>query len=115
LAAAAPARPFFAGPSDVHGEITAVEVGAIHSIQGFLGFFIAAHGNESESARPAAGAVHHEVSFEDGAVRRESVLEIIFGSFEGKVSDKQFIVHAVMFFSFLESPVASESVPDRRV
>jgi hypothetical protein len=76
-----------------------------------LGFFLGAHGDESESARPAAFAIGHEVGFEDRAMRGESVLQIVFSSVEGEVPNKQFIIHAVVIFSFLESLVASESVP----
>ena len=97
LTASASARSFFAWPSDVHCKITAVQVSAIHSIHGFLRFFIAAHGNESEPARPAAGAIHHKVRFEDSTMRGESVLEIVFRGVEGEVPDKQFIIHAVVF------------------
>jgi hypothetical protein len=108
---AAAAGPFFTRPGDVNSEVPPVQTGAIHCIHGLLGFFLGAHGDESESARPAAVAVGHEIGLEDGAVRGESVLQIVFGGVEGEVSDKQFIIHAVILISFLESPAASESVP----
>jgi hypothetical protein len=88
------ARPFFASAGKVNGEVASVEVGAVHGTDGFLGFFFGAHGDESESARAAAVAIGHEVGFEDGAVRGESILEIVFGGVEGKISNKQFIIHA---------------------
>jgi hypothetical protein len=113
-AAAIPAtatRPFFTSASQINSEVTAVQISAIHRTDGFLSFFLCAHRNESETARPPAGAIGHEVRFEDGAVRGEGVLEIVFGGVEGEISDKQFIIHAVVFFSFLESLVASKSVP----
>jgi hypothetical protein len=109
--AAATTRAFFTSAGDIHSEVTAVQISAIHGTDGLLSFFLCAHGNEGETARPAAGAIGHEVGFEDGAVCGESVLEIVFGGVEGEISDKQFIIHAVVFFSFLESLVASESVP----
>jgi hypothetical protein len=31
-------------------------------------------------------------------VRRKRVLKIVFGCVEGKISDKQFIIHYVMFY-----------------
>ena len=102
---------FFARAGNIHREVSSVEAGAIQGIHGFLGFFLCAHGDESESARPAAVAIGHKVGFEDRAMRGESVLQIVFGGVEGEVSDKQFIIHAVVIYSFLESLVASESVP----
>jgi hypothetical protein len=110
-AAATTTGAFFARAGNIHREVSPVEAGAIQGIHGFLGFFLCAHGDESESARPAAVAIGHEIGFEDRAVRGESVLQIVFGGVEGEVSDKQFIIHAVVIYSFLESLVASESVP----
>jgi hypothetical protein len=104
-------RAFFASSGDVYSQVAPVHVGAIQGADGFLGFFLRTHRNKSESAWPAGGAVHHQVRFDDRAVGGESVLEIVFGGVEGEISDKQFIIHAVVFFSFLESLVASESVP----
>ena len=96
---AAPAGAFFARSSDIHREVAAIQAGSIKRRQRFLSLFIGAHGDESKAARTSGGAVHHEVGFEDGAVSREGVLEIIFRGFEGEISDKQFIVHFVIFFS----------------
>ena len=97
-ATATAARPFFASAGYINSEIAPVQISAIHGTDGFLGFFFSAHGDESESARAAALAIGHEVGFEDGAVRGESVLEIVFGGVEGEISDKQFIIHAVVYF-----------------
>ena len=88
------AGPLFAGTGDVYREIASVHVCAVHGAHGFLRFLIGAHGYESESAGPAAGAVHHEVGLEHGAVCGEGVLQIIFGCVEGKISNKQFIIHS---------------------
>jgi hypothetical protein len=93
------ARTFFSWPSDIHSEIAPVQIRAIHCIQGFLCLFISAHGDESESARPAGGAICHQIGFEDGAVRGKSVLKVIFGGVEGDISYKQFVIHAVVFIS----------------
>jgi hypothetical protein len=110
-AATASTRPLFASAGDVYSQVAPVHICAIQGADGFLGLFLGAHRNKGEPARPAGGAIHHQVRFENGAVRGESVLEIVFGGVEGEISDKQFIIHAVVFFSFLESLVASESVP----
>jgi len=98
--ATATTRAFFTSASEINGEVTAVQICAIHGTDGFLGFFLGAHGNEREPARPAGGAIGHEVGFEDGAVGGESVLEIVFSGVEGEISDKQFIIHAVVYFFF---------------
>jgi hypothetical protein len=110
-ASAATARPLFASPGNINSEIPPVEARAVHGTDCFLGFFFGAHGDESESARPAALAIGHQVGFEDGAVRGESVLKIVFGGVEGEISDKQFIIHSMKLISFLESPLPSEGVP----
>jgi hypothetical protein len=99
-ATATAAGPFFARPGNVNSEVPPVQAGAIQGIHGFLGFFLGAHGDESESARAAAVAIRHEIGFEDRAVRGESVLQIIFGGVEGEISDKQFVIHAVILISF---------------
>jgi hypothetical protein len=90
---------FLARPCDIHCEIAPVQARAVHCGQGLLGFFIGAHCDKSESARTARGAVCHQVGFEDSAMRGESVLQIIFRRVEGDISDKQFIIHLVVFVS----------------
>jgi hypothetical protein len=112
--ATAAARAFFTRTSNVYSQGPAIQAGAIHGSHGFLRFFIAAHGDEGKSAWPPCGAVHHEVGFHDGAVRGKGVLKIVFGCVEGKISDKQLIIHSMMLVS-LEYAPASESVPDHRV
>jgi hypothetical protein len=97
---AATTRAFFTSAGDVYSQVAPVHVGAIQGADGFLGLFLGAHRNKSKSARPAGGAVHHQVRFDDRAVGGESVLEIVFGGVEGEISDKQFIIHAVVFFLF---------------
>jgi hypothetical protein len=99
-APAATTGPFFARPGNINSEVPPVQAGAIQGSHGFLGFFLGTHGDESESAGPAAVAIGHEIGFENGAMRGESVLQIVFGSVEGEISDKQFIIHAVVFFFF---------------
>src|SRR5690349_12562076 len=92
-AAAAAASTFLTRAGDVDGQGPTIQLGAVHGRDGLLGFFRRAHGNESETARPAAHAVHHQVGFNDGAVRREGVLQIVFGGIEGEVPYKQFTAH----------------------
>jgi len=91
--AAAATGAFFARLGCVNGEGAAVHVRAVQCADGFSGLLIGAHRDEGKAAWTARGAIHHEVGFKHGAVRRESVLQIIFGGVEGKVSDKQFIIH----------------------
>jgi hypothetical protein len=77
-------------------DIVTVELLAIQCVNGLLGFFGGAHGDETKSPGTAAHAVHHQVGFHDRAVRGERVRQIVFGGVEGKISDKQFSTH-VMF------------------
>jgi hypothetical protein len=86
----------FARAGDVHGHGTAIQRGAIESVNGFLRFFRAGHGDKAETAGTAASAVDHEVSFDDCSMGRKRVLQIVFGCVEGKISNKQFGAH-VMF------------------
>jgi hypothetical protein len=37
------------------------------------------------------GPVHHQVGFNDRAVRREGVLQVVFSGVEGKIPYKQFM------------------------
>ena len=95
--ASASARTLLARASDVDGERPAVQLRAIQGVDGLLGLFGRAHGDESEPTRFARHAVHHQVGLDDRPVRREGVLEIVFGGVEGKISNKQFCTH-VMFY-----------------
>ena len=40
-------------------------------------------------------AVHYQGGFRDSAVRGERVLQVIFGGFEGEISDMQFVAHTI--------------------
>ncbi len=97
--AATTTRPFFAGSGNVYSQIAPVHIGAIERADGFLGLFLGAHRNKGESPRPPGGAIHHQIRFDNRAVRGEGILEIVFCGIEGEVSDKQFIIHAVIFFN----------------
>ena len=67
----------------------------MQTINGFLGFISRTHGHEAESARPAGHPVHHQRGFDHGAVLGERVLKVVFGGFEGKISNKQFSTHVM--------------------
>jgi hypothetical protein len=94
--AATAAGAFFAGTSDVDREGATIELFAVQSVDRFLGFIGAAHGYETKAAGTAADAVHHQVDFHNRTVGRKRVLEVVFRSVEGKISYKQFIVHAMI-------------------
>jgi hypothetical protein len=95
--ATAAGRALFSRSSDIDGKGAPVNGFASHGLDGFLRLFGRAHGDETEPARTAGGPVHYQVGFNDGAVGCERILQIVFGGVEGKISDKQFIVH-VMFY-----------------
>ena len=71
----------------------------------------AAGGDEGETAGAAAHAVHHQVGFKDGAMIGESVLKIVFGGVEGKISNVQFITHVC---DVLPITLYLKPVPDHR-
>lgn len=89
----------FAG--DVDGECAAIEIAAVHAVDGLLGVLCGGHGDEAEAARAAGHAVHHDGDLEDGAVLGEGVLEVVFGGLERKVPDKQLVAHADLMLSVL--------------
>src|SRR5262249_14128328 len=78
----------FSGTSFVDGEIAAVEISAVECIDRVLRLFRGTHGDETKAARAARVAVHHEVCLGNGAMRREGVLEIVFGRVEREVSNE---------------------------
>ena len=73
-----------------------------------------AHRDEAESAGTAGHAVHHQVGFDDRAVGGKGVLQMVFGDVEGKISNKYFIIHSVMFYCSDKVP-CFQTVPDYRV
>ncbi len=85
--AAAAAGTLFTRTSFVDGEGAAIEFVTVHGVDGGLGLFVGAHGDEAETTGIARDAVGDEADFSDDAVRGESVLEIVLGGVEGKVSD----------------------------
>src|SRR6266566_2386417 len=94
-------RALFAWFGLVDGEIAPVKGCTVHRRNRLLRLFGRTHGDESKAARAARGPVHHEVGFEDGAVRGERVLKVVFGDIEGKVSYKQFLIHMMLLLTRL--------------
>jgi hypothetical protein len=95
-ATAAAAGAFFTRAGNVDRQIPSVESGAVHRLDGLLGFFRTAHGDETEPAWTSAHAVDHQVGFHDRAMGRKGVLQVIFSSVEGKISYKQFGAHVML-------------------
>src|SRR5215469_317764 len=95
--AAAAAGAFFSRARDVDREGASVQLLAVHGFNGLLGFLWRTHGDEGEAAGAAAHSIHHQVGFNDRAVRREGVLQIVFSGVEGKVSHKQFRTHVMSY------------------
>ena len=93
--AAAAERTLLTGPGDVDGERASINGLAVEGLDGLLGLFGRAHGDETEPAGTASGPVQHQVGFHDRAVRGERVLQVVFGGVEGKVSYEQFITHVM--------------------
>jgi len=85
----------FTRPGNVDSERTAIEIGAVQRLDGFLSFLRGAHGDEPKAAGAAGHAVHHQVGLENRAVGGKRVLEIVFSGFEGKVSNKQLCAHVI--------------------
>src|SRR5579862_771047 len=76
------------GASFVHGDAPVAQLRAVQSGNGILRLFGRAHRDETKAAWPAGSAVDHQVSFRNGAMRGEGVLEIVFGCIEGKVPNE---------------------------
>jgi hypothetical protein len=112
-AAATAAGAFFTRASNVNREGASIQLLAVHGINGFLRFFRRTHGDECEAARAAAHPVHHQVGFNDRAVRSECVLEVVFGGVEGKISNKQFRTHVMSYCPNTDPSI--QTVPDCRV
>src|SRR5665213_2714043 len=61
--AATAGRAFFTRLGNVDRQSAAIQLRAVQGGNGFLRFFRRAHGDETETARTAAHAVHHQVGF----------------------------------------------------
>ncbi len=69
-------------------EAAAIKSRAIHSFDCFLRLFRRGHGDESKTARAASDPISHEVGLGDHAVRREGVLQIVFGGVEREIPNE---------------------------
>jgi len=112
--AAAASRTLFARTGHVDREGATVELLTVQRVNGLLRFIGAAHGDETETTRTAAHAIHHQIGFDDGAVRGERVRQVVFSGVEGKISDKQFCAHVMLILSETNSALF-QTVPDCRV
>lgn len=93
--AAAAAGSLLARARDVHRKSAAVKFLAVQGVNGLLRLFGRAHGDERESTGATRHPVHHQVGFHDRSVRGKCVLEVVFSSFEGKISYKQLCAHVM--------------------
>src|SRR5262249_15863714 len=64
----------FAGPGDIDRDDASANGLSIHPLYGLLRFFRRAHSDETEPARTARRAVHHQVGFSDCAVGGKRIL-----------------------------------------
>jgi hypothetical protein len=85
---AAAAAAFLTWARFVDRQVAAVKIRPVERFDRFLSLLRRAHGDERKAAGPAGGAIGHEVGFRDGAMRRKGVLQVVFGSVEGKVPHK---------------------------
>src|ERR1039458_9160124 len=92
-AAATATGALFARPGDVNRQGASAQLFAIQCVDGLLRLLRRAHGDESEPARTAGCPVHHQVGFDDRAVGRKGVLQVVFSDVEGKIPNKQFCAH----------------------
>ncbi len=82
----------FHGARFVDGQVAAVVVLAVQSVDGALAFFAAAHGNKAEATGAVRLAVHDQAGVGDGAVLGEEFAKVLLGGLEGKISHVQFHV-----------------------
>ena len=86
-------RTFFTRTGDVHGQITTVEILAVEGLDGRFRRFRRLHGDEGKATGTARELVHHQVDFDDTAVRGKQVMEVVFDRVEGKISYEQLSTH----------------------
>ena len=111
--AATAAGSLFARLGDIDREGATVQLGAVEGGDSFLRLFVRTHGYKSKTAGAIGHAIHHQVGFRNRTVRGERVLQVVFSSVGGKVSDKQLITHVMLYCptnrDFLQT------VPEHRV
>ncbi len=95
-AATATTGALFARTGNIDVESAAPEFLAVHAFNRLLCFLWRAHGDEGKPAGPASCPVSDEVGFHHGAVRCESVLQVVLGDFEVEIPDEQFGAHSLL-------------------
>jgi hypothetical protein len=110
---AAGGRAFFTRLGNAYCEGASSHILAVKGLNGLLRFLVRAHGHESKAARTIGHAIHYQVGFRDRAMRGERVSHLIFSGFQGKASDKQFIVHLIFYCP--TNRCFLQPVPERRV
>lgn len=86
-AAAAPGT-LFAWAGDIDAEGAPAEFFAVHAVNRLLRLLRRTHGDEGKPARPAGGPVGDKVGFDDSAVHREGILQVVLRDFEVKVPNE---------------------------
>lgn len=89
------AGSFLAGPGLIDGQGAALPFLAVQSLDRRIRTFFRGHGNETEATRFPGRSILHEIGFSDRAMRREQIVQIVFGAVEGEVSHVQFRVHII--------------------
>jgi len=87
------ARALFLRARDIDRQRPFGQQRAMHRSDGFLRFLGCGHGNESEPAGTSGHSIHHQIGFDDRAVRGKGLLNFVLGGVEGKISHKQFRAH----------------------
>src|SRR5206468_6765114 len=77
----------------VHGQTAAAQLELVQLVDRLLRFFVCAHFNEREAARPAGGHVAHDLHRFDRARAGEQVLKIGFPGFVRKVANVKSTTH----------------------
>ncbi len=78
----------FARPGDIDVEGAPAQFFAIQTVNGLLRLLRRTHGDEGKPARPTGGPVGDEVGFDNRAIGREGILQIVLGDFEVEVPDE---------------------------
>jgi hypothetical protein len=86
--AATTARTFLAGSCHADVQSATAQIFAIQTINGFLRFFRGTHGYKCKPTRPASGPVSYKVGFNNGTVRGEGFLQVVFSDFEIEIPDE---------------------------
>ena len=89
----ATSRTLFARPGNIDVERAPTQVLAVQTVDCFLRFFGRTHRDKGKTARPTGRSIGDKVCFDHGSVRREGILQVVFGDFEVKIPDEQLGAH----------------------